>query len=145
MHASTDRSENQSTTMEMESDDDSAVLIHVPAYRYFIYQTRNFRQINLFNSMLRGYTLLERSFLVLLGRRKMLISSTIVACALAFMFYWIVGDHGYEDAFSIVAIFAMGTLLTIMMNLQYVFFLVTNHEVIHTILYYLLLLVLCIE
>ena len=72
--------------------------------------------------------LLERSFFVLFRRGKLTLGSTVVMALIALNFGFIVGTSTNESG-TVTATFIMGSLLTIMANLQFVFFLLKNNEV----------------
>eukprot|EP00602_Paraphysomonas_sp_CaronLab_P005049 CAMPEP_0185030590 /NCGR_PEP_ID=MMETSP1103-20130426/17564_1 /TAXON_ID=36769 /ORGANISM="Paraphysomonas bandaiensis, Strain Caron Lab Isolate" /LENGTH=1294 /DNA_ID=CAMNT_0027565783 /DNA_START=13 /DNA_END=3894 /DNA_ORIENTATION=- len=72
--------------------------------------------------------LLRRSWYTLMKRYKLVVGSTIVALFIAFNFGWILGEST-DEASAVTAVFAMGALLLIISNVQFVFFLFHNNEV----------------
>ena len=83
--------------------------------------------------------LISRAFRTLAKRGKLVWGSTFVALFFAFNFGWILGPST-DEAPSVSAVFAMGAVLLIMSNLQFVFFLFHNNEVSRFLLCHLSLL-----
>jgi hypothetical protein len=74
--------------------------------------------------------ILERSFLGLFKREKLLLSAIILHLFLAFNFYWIMGDSS-EDTNPVVGFFAVNGLVIMVANVQWGFFVFRNNEVFH--------------
>jgi hypothetical protein len=76
----------------------------------------------------KGGILMSRAWRTLMKRGKLVWGSTFVALFFALNFGWILGPST-DEAPSVSAVFAMGAVLLIMSNLQFVFFLFHNNEV----------------
>ena len=73
--------------------------------------------------------LMERSFYTLFNRRKMIIATLIMHTFLAVNFGYIIGPSG-DDSTAVTSLFGIGTMLLILTNVQLVFFLFKNNEVV---------------
>lgn len=89
---------------------------------------KNIREIDIYMQYRIAILLVTRSYYVLIKRGKLMVGSTIVILYIACVFGIILGESTHE-ATSICAVFAMGSLLIILSNLQFVFFLYNNNEV----------------
>jgi hypothetical protein len=89
---------------------------------------KNLAEIDLYMQYRRASILLTRSFFVLIKRGKLMIGSTIVILFIACVFGIILGESTHE-ATSVCGVYAIGALLIILSNLQFVFFLYHNNEV----------------
>lgn len=90
---------------------------------------RNARQFDFELQSRKGLILISRAWRTLMRRGKLVWGSTFVALFFAFNFGWILGPST-DEAPSVSAVFAMGAVLLIMSNLQFVFFLFHNNEVV---------------
>lgn len=88
----------------------------------------NARQFNFELQTRKAIILISRAWQTLMKRGKLVWGSTCVALFFAFNFGWILGPST-DEAPSVSAVFAMGAVLLIMSNLQFVFFLFHNNEV----------------
>jgi hypothetical protein len=88
----------------------------------------NLKQFDFELQFRKSMILISRAFRTLAKRGKLVWGSTFVALFFAFNFGWILGPST-DEAPSVSAVFAMGAVLLIMSNLQFVFFLFHNNEV----------------
>jgi hypothetical protein len=88
----------------------------------------NLKQFDFELQFRKGSILMSRAWRTLMKRGKLVWGSTFVALFFAFNFGWILGPST-DEAPSVSAVFAMGAVLLIMSNLQFVFFLFHNNEV----------------
>jgi hypothetical protein len=89
---------------------------------------RNIREVDLYMQYRRASILTTRAFFVLLKRGKLITGSTIVILYIACVFGLILGKSTHEGI-SVCGVYAIGALLIILSNLQFVFFLYHNNEV----------------
>ena len=89
----------------------------------------NIKQFDFGLQQQKSYILISRAFVTLMKRGKLVWGSTFVALFFSLNFGWILGPST-DEAPSVSAVFAMGAVLLIMSNLQFVFFLFHNNEVI---------------
>jgi hypothetical protein len=72
--------------------------------------------------------LLLRAGLILYKRQKLVIGSTVVICVIAAVFGFVLGP-ATNEANAVVAMLGMGNVFIILSNLQFVFWMFTNHRV----------------
>ena len=89
---------------------------------------KNIRGVDPYMQYRLASILTTRSFYVLLKRGKLMIGSTVVILFIACVFGIILGESTHEGT-SVTGVYAMGALLLILSNLQFVFFLYHNNEV----------------
>lgn len=138
---STDGGVNSVVSFDIGSEDSSAAQSE-SKLKFFMYGwiyyvadafatlIANMKQFDFELQSRKSIILISRAFRTLAKRGKLVWGSTFVALFFAFNFGWILGPST-DEAPSVSAVFAMGAVLLIMSNLQFVFFLFHNNEVFH--------------
>ena len=125
-------------SIDVDEDDQDATICSKLHYLFFTLwiffveafkiTLKNIREIDIYMQYRIAVLLVTRSYYVLIKRGKLVVGSTVVILFIACVFGIILGESTHE-ATSICAVFAMGSLLIILSNLQFVFFLYNNNEV----------------
>ena len=88
----------------------------------------NIRHIDVEMQARKAWILLERAWFTLAKREKLVLGSTLVAIAFAVLIGVILGESTNESG-SVVGSFCIGSLMMLMSNVQFVFFLFGKNEV----------------
>jgi hypothetical protein len=134
------RRKSSSFVGSIDVDEDEGDATTVSKLQYLLYTismffidalnttVKNIREVDLYMQYRRASILTTRAFFVLIKRGKLMIGSTIVIFFIACVFGVILGKSTHEGT-SVCGVYAIGALLIILSNLQFVFFLYHNNEV----------------
>ena len=98
---------------------------------------KEFKNVKFSLQLLKCKILFIRSYYVLAKREKMIISTCVLNIFLAILFGCIIGPSS-DNYVAITALFGIGTMLLLLSNVQYLFWIFQNNEVCSLLIYLLL-------